>query len=62
MYQTIVQAVLSHGEETPDKMAIGFQKTRVTYGQLCSQVKAMAAKLALEYGVQKGDFVMLQGV
>ena len=62
MYQTIVQAVLSHGEETPDKMAIGFQKTQVTYGQLCSQVKAMAVRLALEYGVQKGDFVMLQGV
>ena len=43
-------------------MAIGFQKTQVTYGQLCSQVKAMAVRLALEYGVQKGDFVMLQGV
>ena len=32
MYQTIVQAVLAHAKETPDKLAIGFKKIRVTYG------------------------------
>ena len=62
MYQTIIQAVLAHGEETPERFAVGFGKTRITYAQLCSQVKGMAARLAGDYGIEKGDFVMVQGV
>jgi long-chain acyl-CoA synthetase len=62
MYQTIVQAVLAHGEETPDKLAVGFLKTRITYAQLCRRMKYLAAKLAKDYGVCEGDMVMIQGV
>lgn len=62
MYQTIVEAVLAHAEQTPDKMAVGFGETHMTYAQLGRSVKRTAARLAGEYGVQKGDFVMLQGV
>ncbi|MDO4321661.1 MAG: class I adenylate-forming enzyme family protein [Lachnospiraceae bacterium] len=62
MYQTIVQAVLAHGAQTPDRMAIGCEQNRITYAQLCGQVKCMAAKLAEEYEAEKGDFIMLQGV
>ena len=62
LYSTIVEAVMAHGEKMPDKVAVGCQNTRVTYGQLCRQMKLMAGKLAREYGVSRGDFVMIQGV
>lgn len=62
MYQTIVQAVMAHAEETPDKLAIGFKKNRITYAQLCRQMKSMAYLLKERCDVQKGDFVMLSGV
>ena len=57
MYQTIVQAVLAHAKETPDKLAIGFKKIRVTYGELGIQVRAFAQKLQQEFGIEKGDFI-----
>lgn len=62
MYQTIVQAVLAHGAQTPEKMAVGCGDVRVTYTELCGQMKCMAGRLAREHGVKKGDFIMLQGV
>lgn len=62
MYRTIVEAVLSHGKETPDKLAVAFKKNQVTYAELCGQIKSIAYKLRNEYDVQKGDFVMLAGV
>lgn len=62
MYQTIVQAVLAHAKETPDKLAIGFKKIRVTYGELGVQVQAFAQKLQQEFGIEKGDFIMISAV
>lgn len=62
MYQTVVQAVLEHGKETPDRLAVGFKKIRITYSELGHRVKRMAGLLQREYGIRKGDFVMLQGV
>ena len=62
MYQTIVQAVLAHAKETPDKLAIGFKKIRVTYGELGIQVRAFAQKLQQEFGIEKGDFIMISAV
>lgn len=62
MYQTIIQAVLAHGKETPDKLAVGFKKNRVTYAELCKQMKAFAHELERTYGVKKGDFVMLSAM
>ena len=62
MYQTIVQAVLAHAKETPDKLAIGFKKIRVTYRELGIQVRAFAQKLQQEFGIEKGDFIMISAV
>ena len=62
MYQTIVQAVLAHAKETPDKLAIGFKKIHVTYGELGIQVRAFAQKLQQEFGIEKGDFIMISAV
>lgn len=62
MYQTIVQAVLAHAKETPDKLAIGFKKIRVTYGELGVQVRKFAQKLQQEFGIEKGDFIMISAV
>ena len=62
MYQTIVQAVLAHAKETPDKLAIGFKKIRITYGELGIQVRAFAQKLQQEFGIEKGDFIMISAV
>ncbi len=62
MYQTIVQAVLAHAKETPDKLAIGFKKIQVTYGELSVQVQAFAQKLQQEFGIEKGDFIMISAV
>lgn len=62
MYQTIVQAVLAHGEENPEQMAVIFKKNQISYRQLCEQVKKFAAILKTEYGVKKDDLVMVSAV
>lgn len=62
MDQTIVEAVLSHGRETPDKLAVGFKQRKLTYADVCHEMKQAAALLHTRYGVQKGDLVMLSAV
>lgn len=61
MYRTIVEAVLAHGEEEAlaEKMAVGFRNTRISYAQLCIQLKAAAHILYTEYGIRHGDLIML---
>lgn len=61
MYKTIVEAVLAHGREPElaGKTAVGFKNVKITYAQLCSQIKIAAHKLHTEYGVGRGDIVML---
>lgn len=62
MYQTIVEAIQAHAVSTPDKLAVAFKKQQLTYAQLAKAVREMACILSGEYGIKKGDFVMLQGV
>lgn len=62
MYQTIVQAVRAHAQETPDKLAVAFKKERLTYAQLAERMENMAGILAEEYQVRRGDLVMLSSV
>ena len=62
MYQTIVEAVLAHAKQMPDKLAVGFKKNQITYQLLAKQMKEMALKLKDSYGIGKGDFVMLSAV
>lgn len=61
MYKTIVEAVLAHGQEPglAEKTAVGFKGVKISYAQLCSQMKIAAHKLHTQYGVDRGDIVML---
>ena len=61
-YQTLVEAVLSHAEKHPDKPAVGFQSYAMTYRELAEQMKSAAEILWKEYGIRKGDRVMLSAV
>lgn len=62
MYQTIVEAVLAHEQEMPNKLAIGFKDIHISYGQLAEMVRRFAHLLKTEYGVKDGDLVMLSAV
>ncbi len=62
MYRTIVEAVLAHGNEQPDHLAVAFKQNTVTYGELCEQMQGMATILQEQYQIGKGDFVMLSAV
>lgn len=62
MYETLVAAVLAHGEENPDKVAIGFKAARITYRELCVQIKKFAFELKQNYSVNAGDMVMISAV
>lgn len=59
---TLVSAVLAHGKEHPDKLALGFKDTRISYSALSRAVKSLAAALRSEYGIKAGDRVMLSAV
>lgn len=62
MNQTIVEAVLTHGKETPDKLAVAFKDKTLTYGELCVQMKNAAVLLKERYHIQNGEKVMISAV
>lgn len=62
MYHTIVEAVLAHEQEEPDKLAVGFKGIRLNYQQLCRQMRIFAYELHTQYGIKEGDLVMLSAV
>ncbi len=62
MYRTIVEAVLAHGEEQPEKLAVAFKTQQVSYGELCRLMRGMALILSDRYQIGKGDFVALAAV
>lgn len=64
MYKTLVEAVLAHGadSELSGKMAIGWRKERYSYAELCGLIKKTAAKLSKDFGISKGDNVMMTAV
>ena len=62
MYRTIVEAILAHAVEEPDKLAVGFKKHQLTYRILTKQVKAFAYRLQTIYGIKKGDLIMISAV
>jgi long-chain acyl-CoA synthetase len=61
MYKTLVGAVLAHGEDKvlSEKIAVGFKNVRISYADLCHQMKAAAFKLRKEYDVKRGDIIMI---
>lgn len=62
MYKTIVEAVLYHAQNIPEKIAIGFRETDISYGELAKQIHTMAFILQEEYGVKNRDKIMLSAV
>ncbi len=62
MYRTVIEAVLAHGEEFPDRLAIGFKKNEITYGSLCRQIRTGADLLKKEYQVKQRDKIMLSAL
>lgn len=62
MNQTIVEAVLAHGAEIPDKLCVAFKNVKLNYREVCRRMKRAAAILQKEFGVQAGDRVMLSAM
>ena len=62
MSVTLVEAVLAHGAESPDKLAAAFKDELVTYGELCRRVKALAWDLKEHYGVSRHDRIAVSAV
>lgn len=59
MHKSIVEAVLSHGAETPEKTAIADAKTSYSYSELCLGIYRTAEWLS-SHGVNEGDCVLVE--
>lgn len=59
--ETLVQKALSYGETMPEKAAVCFKDTAVSYRELGIRLKGIAAQLCVE-GIRQGDRVMLSAV
>ncbi|MCH5195612.1 MAG: AMP-binding protein [Oscillospiraceae bacterium] len=62
MFQTIVEAVLGHAKNTPDKLAVCFKKQRLTYKELADMVRAFAQLLSEKKQVRSGDIIMISAL
>lgn len=62
MYRTIVEAVCNHGRCLPDKPAICFKQTTITYRELRNMILSMAFLLKTEYGIASEDTIMISAV
>lgn len=62
MNQTIVEAVLAHGAEIPDKLCVAFKNVKLSYREVCRRMKRAAAILQKEFDVHAGDRVMLSAM
>ena len=62
MFKTIVEAVLSHAQVSPDKLAICFKGNELTYAELGRHIKAFAYVIHNEYGVSSQSLVMISAL
>ncbi len=62
MYRTIVEAILAHAEEQPEKLAVAFKKQQLNYGELSRRVRGLAYLLSDRYQIGKGAFVAIVAV
>ena len=60
--ETIVKAVLRHGAEQPDKLALALKSRQVTFGELRAQMLSVAGLLGEKYDVKPGDRVAISAV
>ncbi|MBQ8524416.1 MAG: acyl--CoA ligase [Clostridia bacterium] len=59
MFSSIVEAVFSHGERTPDKLCIADDKTSLTYAEYADAVKRYVTVYE-KLGVRRGDHVVME--
>ena len=62
MHKTIIQAIIAHAKNKPNRLALGFRQMRLTYAELCAQIAGCATLLNRCYAVQAQDRVMLSAV
>lgn len=62
MYQTIMEAVLGHAQETPEKPAVCFKRQKLTYRELAHRVAAGARLLREKWVIESGDIVMVSAL
>ncbi len=60
--QTILEAVMEHARQMPDKLAVCFKDECLTYAQLLERVETAAFLLHSTYEVRKKDFVMISAL
>ena len=62
MYSTIVEAVLDHASKEPQKIAIGFKDSKVTYQELAVQMKTAAYLFSKKYNISSSDKVIISAI
>lgn len=58
MFDSVVEAIMYHGEYLYDKAAVIIDGLKVTYGELAQRIQSYAAQLS-EQGIKNGDKVVL---
>ena len=59
---TVVGAVLRHGREEPEKLAVALKRSQVSYGLLRRRILAAAQSLRDDYGLKRGDLVIISAL
>lgn len=59
MFRSVVEAVFSHAENTPDKLCLADETRSVTYSQYKEEICKMASHL-VSLGVEKSDRVLVE--
>ncbi len=62
MYRTLVEAVLAHGKDTPEKKAVAFRDSVMTYGELMARMRSAAYLLREKYGMDRHDKIAISAV
>lgn len=60
-YQSIVEAIMDHGEMTPDKVAFYFEEYVYTYARLAGEIRKAAGWLKAN-GITQGQRVLVEAV
>lgn len=58
----MISAVLRHGREEPEKLAVALKRSRITYGELRRHILAAAKSLRDNYGLKRGDLVIISAI
>ena len=59
---TLVESFLGNAAAHPDKLCVASGKTSLTYGEVARRVRTAARTLSAQWGVGRGDRVMISGV